>query len=115
MNDGFAGIALILAMASSRVPSALGLAGLSKPTWLSLICRKVRAPAPGAAPWARASPTRPSERGTPPATVQRTPVPAQVMHSSTLRRLKPSPPWPLDVSLLDVIADLPVGFGCSKD
>jgi hypothetical protein len=23
------------------VPSALGLAGLSKPTWLSLICKKV--------------------------------------------------------------------------
>jgi hypothetical protein len=28
------------------------------------------------------------------------------MHSSTLRRLKPSPPRPLGVSLLDVIADL---------
>ena len=41
MNDGFAGIALILLMASSSVPSAFGLAGLSKPTWLSLICRKV--------------------------------------------------------------------------
>src|SRR5262245_27503514 len=32
----------------------------------------------------------PSEVGTPPAIVQSTPVPAQVMHSSTLRRLKPS-------------------------
>src|SRR5207248_2704927 len=31
----------------------------------------------------------PSERGTPPATVHSTPVPAQVMHSSTLRRLTP--------------------------
>jgi hypothetical protein len=38
----FFGSALILAIASSRVPSAFGLAGLSKPTWLSLICRKVR-------------------------------------------------------------------------
>ena len=51
MNDGFTGIALILLMASSSVPSAFGLAGLSKPTWLSLICRKrhagrARRPAP---------------------------------------------------------------------
>ena len=30
----------------------------------------------------------PSERGTPPVMVQSTPVPAQVMHSSTLRRLE---------------------------
>ena len=41
MNDGFFGIALILLMASSSVPIAFGLAGLSKPTWLSLICRNV--------------------------------------------------------------------------
>ena len=41
MNDGLAGIALILSMASSSVPIAFGLAGLSKPTWLSLICRNV--------------------------------------------------------------------------
>ena len=33
----------------------------------------------------------PSERGTPPAMVHSTPVPAQVMHSSTLRRLTPGP------------------------
>ena len=32
---------------------------------------------------------QPSERGTPPEMVQSTPVPAQVMHSSTLRRLTP--------------------------
>src|ERR1700686_2228408 len=98
MKEGFTGRALTLLIASSSVPSALGLAGLSKPTWLSLICRKVRAPAP----CALASPTRPSERGTPPATVHRTPVPAQVMHSSTLRRLKPSPLPLLEVALLDV-------------
>src|SRR4030088_2791994 len=102
MNDGFAGIALILLMASSSVPSALGLAGLSKPTWLSLICRKVM---PLAA-CALASPTRPSDCGTPPATVQSTPVPAQVMHSSTLRRLRPSPLGL--IGFLDVIAGLPL-------
>src|SRR5581483_7667703 len=32
----------------------------------------------------------PSECGTPPDTVHKTPVPTQVMHSSTLRRLTPS-------------------------
>ncbi len=36
-----------------------------------------------------AEPTSPSERGTPPEMVQSTPVPAQVMHSSTRRRLTP--------------------------
>ena len=87
MNAGFTGSALTLLIASSSVPSAFGLAGLSKPTWLSLICRNVR----GAAPCASASPTMPSERGTPPATVHTTPVPAQVMHSRTLRRFIP---WP---------------------
>ena len=42
MNAGFCGNALTLVMASSSVPSAFGLAGLSKPTWLSLICRNVK-------------------------------------------------------------------------
>ena len=88
MKDGFAGIALILLTASSSVPSALGLAGLSKPTWLSLICMKVMPPASAAC----AEPTSPSERGTPPVMVQSTPVPAQVMHSSTRRRL-PRSSW----------------------
>ena len=37
-----------------------------------------------------ASPMMPTERGTPPATVHSTPVPAQVMHSRILRRLTPS-------------------------
>ncbi len=74
-------------IASSSVPLALGLAGLSKPMWLSLICMKV---SPGASA-AIAPSTRPSERGTPPATVQSRPVPAQVMHSRTLRRVVPSP------------------------
>src|SRR6266478_6608595 len=81
MKDGFTGIALILLIASSRVPSALGLAGLSNPTWLSLICRK----------------------GTPPGMVHRTPVPAQVMHSRTLRRLRF---FALGSLVLDVIVSL---------
>src|ERR1700756_3841764 len=98
MKGGFAGNALILLTASSSVPSALGLAGLSKPTWLSLIWRKGM---PGACA-AIAESTMPSERGTPPVIVQSTPVPAQVMHSSTLRRLTPSSPWscPLIAHLL---------------
>src|SRR5664279_2836600 len=85
MKAGFCGIALILLIASSSVPIAFGLAGLSKPTWLSLICRKL---SPGASAAVAAS-TSPSERGTPPEMVQSTPVPAQVMHSNTRRRLTP--------------------------
>src|SRR5262249_61336877 len=84
MKAGFWGSALTFLIASSSVPSALGLAGLSKPTWLSLICRKVRPFVSAAC----ASPIMPSECGTPPEIVHRTPVPHQVMHSSTLRRLK---------------------------
>src|ERR1700751_1112084 len=48
MKDGFIGIALTLLIASSSVPSAFGLAGLSKPTWLSLIFRKDRPAGSGA-------------------------------------------------------------------
>src|ERR1700761_1416273 len=86
MKEGLVGSALTLAIASSSVPSAFGLAGLSKPTWLSLICRKVSP----LASWAWASPMIPSECGTPPEMVHNTPVPTQVIHSSTLRRLTPS-------------------------
>src|SRR6516165_9426384 len=86
INAGFCGNALTLVIASSSVPSALGLAGLSKPTWLSLICRKVRPRLSAAC----ASSMIPSECGTPPAMVHSTPVPHQVMHSRTLRRLMPS-------------------------
>ena len=39
---GLTGSVLMRAIASSSVPLALGLAGLSKPIWLSLICRNVR-------------------------------------------------------------------------
>src|SRR6266545_4955891 len=86
MKAGFCGSPLILPIASSSVPMALGLAGLSKPTWLSLICRKLSLPASAAS----APSMIPSERGTPPAIVQSTPVPAQVMHSNILRRLGPA-------------------------
>src|SRR5262249_9597364 len=50
-----------------------------------LICRNV-SPFVSAA---CASPMMPSECGTPPEIVHRTPVPHHVMHSSTLRRLTP--------------------------
>src|SRR5262245_43988494 len=100
MKAGLTVSALTFPIASSSVLSTFGLAGLSKPTWLSLICRKVS----GVAACALASPTMPSERGTPPAIVHSTPVPAQVMHSSTLRRLIPAPLR----SSSDVIVLLPV-------
>jgi len=64
--------ALILFSASSSVPRAFGFAGLSNPTWLSLICRR----STHSVVTALASPIMPIELGTPPATVHRTPVPA---------------------------------------
>ena len=85
MKAGFCGCALTWRWPPASVPSAFGLAGLSKPIWLSLICTKV---SPGLCRLRLAQ--MPSEWGTPPETVHRTPVPAQVMHSSTLRRLRPS-------------------------
>src|SRR5215471_12174651 len=103
MKAGLVLSALTLAIASSSVLLTLGLAGLSKPTWLSLICRKVM-PVVCAA----ASPMMPSEVGTPPATVHRTPVPAQVMHSNTLRRLTPSAPRSSSCELI-VVSSMQVG------
>src|SRR5262249_18702670 len=86
MKEGFAGSDLAFPMASSSVPITLGLAGLSKPMWLSLICRKVSLFAGAAS----APSMIPSESGTPPEIVHSTPVPAQVMHSNTFRRLTPA-------------------------
>src|SRR4029078_1440114 len=77
--------AFTLPMASRRAPRASGLAGLLKPTWLSLICRKVK-PAGIAA---NASPSRPMDFGTPPESVHKSPVPAQTMHVSAPLRLRP--------------------------
>ena len=66
--------------ASENVPVVSGLAGLSKPRWLSLTCTKLKSVvAASALPISRA-------RGTPPTMVQTIAVPAQVMHSSTPRR-----------------------------
>jgi hypothetical protein len=42
MNEGLTGNAFTRSIASSSVPLAFGLAGFSKPMWLSLICRKVK-------------------------------------------------------------------------
>src|SRR5262249_15150685 len=86
MKAGFWDNALTLLMASSSVPSALGLAGLSKPALLSLVCRKGKTRLFAD----RAPPLIPRECGNPPATVHSTPVPHQVMHSRILRLLTPS-------------------------
>src|SRR5262249_3874892 len=77
----------------------LGLAGLSKPMWLSLICRKVSLLAGAAS----APSMIPSESGTPPEIVHSTPVPAQVMHSNTFRRLTPAFPLLFVESLMFVL------------
>ena len=69
------------AIAALSVPGTSVLASLLKPIWLSLIWTKLR-PAGSAA---CASSIR-SERGTPPAIVQTTPVPTQAMHCSRPRR-----------------------------
>src|SRR6266550_1967126 len=98
MKEGFAGSALILPIASPSVPIALGLAGAWKPIWLSLICRKVSLLGSAAS----APSMIPSERGTPPEIVHSTPVPAQVMHSSAFRRLRPLPPSSFLQSLIVV-------------
>jgi hypothetical protein len=56
--------------------------------WLSEICANVNDCAAAVA--ASALPSRLNDFGTPPETVHRMPVPAQVMHSSTWRRVEPS-------------------------
>src|ERR1700676_1246347 len=102
MKDGLIGIAFTLATASRSVPSASGFAALSKPMWLSLICRNVNAVDSAAT----ASPINPTEWGTPPLTAQSTPVPAQTMHSSTSRRPNPCP---LSSKPFLAMSHLPVG------
>jgi hypothetical protein len=56
--------------------------------WLSEICANVNDCAAAVA--ASALPRRLNDFGTPPETVHKMPVPAQVMHSSTWRRVEPS-------------------------
>src|SRR5271154_1542346 len=83
MNAGASGIAAILSIAAPSVARASGLAGFSKPTWLSEIWTKEKLPSAAfAEPISR-------DDGTPPAIVQTTPVPAHSMHSKVCRRLKP--------------------------
>ena len=64
INAGFCGSALTWSMASLSVSMACGLAGLSKPTWLSEICRNVK-PAAAASAAASAPSRSPSDFGTP--------------------------------------------------
>jgi len=71
-------LAFTLATASRSVASASGFAFLSKPMWAVAHLQEREA---GGLP-AMASPSSPTECGTPPLTVQSTPVPAQTMHSS---------------------------------
>src|SRR5215467_11999641 len=114
MKEGFAASDLTFAMASSSVPITLGLAGLSNPTWLSLICRKVSLLGPAAS----APSMIPSESGTPPEIVHSTPVPAQVMHSNTFRRLTPAFRSLFVESLMVVLRDSSaflVGTGPRRD
>src|ERR1700752_3748888 len=88
MKAGLVGSAPALAIASLRVASASGFTGLTwKPMWLSEICANVNDCAAAVA--ASALPRRLNDFGMPPETVHRMPVPAQVMHSSTWRRVEP--------------------------
>src|SRR4029077_5689584 len=89
MKAGLAGSAPTLTIASLSVTSASGFTGLTwKPMWLSEICANVNDWPVAVA--ASALPRRRNVFGTPPETVHRMPVPAQVMHSSTWRRVEPS-------------------------
>src|SRR5271156_1039434 len=94
MSAGLSGIAMTLSIATLSVARASGLAGFSKPMWLSEIWTKEKRPSA-----ALAAPMR-REAGTPPATVQTTPVPAHSMHFKVWRRLKPSSCWSVIISLL---------------
>src|SRR5271155_817153 len=83
MNAGLSGIAAILSIATVSVARASGFAGFSKPIWLSEIWMNEKpASAALAEPISR-------DDGTPPATVQTTPVPAHNMHFRVCRRSKP--------------------------
>ena len=83
MKAGLPGMASTLSIAASKVAFASGLAGLEKPIWLSESWTKEKPPSAAfAEPISR-------EAGTPPATVQTTPVPAQSMHFRVCRRSTP--------------------------
>src|ERR1700731_3757696 len=90
-EGGLTGRPFTLSIASFKVPSASGLAGLLKPTWLSEICRKLKPVAAFSVACAVPMPRSCEDFGTPPLSVQITPVPAQIMHSSAPRRSIPVP------------------------
>src|SRR5579872_591154 len=94
-NAALSCIAATLSIAALRVARASGLAGLAKPMWLSEIWTKEKPPVP-----AFASPMR-REDGTPPATVQTTPVPAHSMHLRVCRRSSPASSSWIIMGLLD--------------
>src|SRR5271168_204901 len=83
MSAGLSGVARTLSTAALKVARASGLAGFSKPMWLSEIWTKEKPlSAAFAEPISR-------EEGTPPATVHTTPVPAHSMHFRVCRRSGP--------------------------
>src|ERR1700734_4209230 len=83
MKGGLAGIAGTLSTAARKAAGAAGLAGFSTPNGVSDIWTKEKLPSA-----ALAEPIR-REDGTPPATVQTTPVPAHSMHFRVCRRSRP--------------------------
>jgi hypothetical protein len=91
MKAGLTRRLFTLPIASFKVPRASGLAGLLKPTWLSEICRKLKPVAAFSAACAVSMPRSCEDFGTPPLSVQITPVPAQIIHSSAPRRSIPVP------------------------
>jgi len=89
MKAGLAGRSLTFAIASFKVPSASGLAGLLNPTWLSGNLQEAEARGHF---FGRLRRTRAEElRGFrhAPLSVQMTPVPAQIIHSRAPRRSIP--------------------------
>src|ERR1700730_4346880 len=91
MKAGLTGSPFTLAIASFKAPGASGLAGLLKPMLLLQICRKLKPVAAFSVACAVPMPRSCDDLGTPPLTVQMTPVPAQIMHSSAPRRSIPVP------------------------
>jgi hypothetical protein len=90
MKAGLAGRPFILPIASFEVPSASGLAGLLKPTWLSEICRKLKPATAFPAASAASMPRSREDFGTPPLSVQTMPVPRP---NHTFERAAPVDPF----------------------
>ena len=95
-------MARILSIAASSVARASGLAGFEKPMWLSDTWMKEKL-----ASAAFAEPMR-REEGTPPATVQTIPLPAQSMHFRVCRRSSP-PSAPVIIAASSKAREAPDG------